>query len=195
MVGRNTDVEALLDWIPKRSVGIEIGVWRGDTSDLFIKHRDVALHLVDPWSTEPYKGNGEFQTFDAYLDRYSKCTGGRTEDKFEECYEEVYQSVVRRFKGRPVTVHRCTSAKFFETANGLKVDWVYIDGLHSYEGCLADLRGAAGLVKSRGSIFGDDYGMPTLVRLAGVTRAVDEFAKEKGLKVIRHGRHQFQIQV
>jgi len=157
-----------LDWIPLDSVGVEIGVWKGDSSEQFLT-RAKQLHLVDPWSVEPYKGK-EFQ---AYLHRYRRVAGGGTEADMQRHYDRVYEQVVKRFIGKPVAIHRCTSQEFFRFFPERSVDWVYVDGLHTYEGCLADLHGAWKIIRPGGVLLGDDYGNKD-----GVTRAVDAFAMD-----------------
>lgn len=178
MFGKNKGVTAILQHIPKDSVGVEIGVWRGDSSEKFLS-RAKHLHLVDPWSVRAYVDSDDFGGFDMYLNRYSELTGAATIESFKTYYDGVYESVKSRFSGKPVTIHRCTSSEFFGTFNG-HVDWVYIDGDHSEGGCHFDLMGAARI--SSGYIFGDDYGSKD-----GVTAAVDRFINETGLPINVYG--------
>jgi predicted O-methyltransferase YrrM len=56
------------------------------------------------------------------------------------------------------------------------LDWVYIDGDHSYEAVKRDLEAYYRVVKPGGFIAGDDYGAANGWFGDGVTRAVDEFA-------------------
>jgi len=65
------------------------------------------------------------------------------------------------------------------------VDWVYVDGAHTYDGCLADLRAAR---KIADIIYGDDYG-----NRLDVKKAVDAFVKESGLPFEAFGLNQYQI--
>ena len=50
MVGKNNDSAHTCARIPTGSVGVEIGVWKGDSSARFLT-RASHLHLVDSWST------------------------------------------------------------------------------------------------------------------------------------------------
>lgn len=195
MQGRNHDSDAVADRIRPGSVGVEIGVWAGDTSAKFLK-KASHLHLVDPWSVDPYKAGAEYGGFQKFRERYAQMVGSVEPKAFDDYYEDTYQKVRRRFAGKPVTIHRMTSAAFFDwwatgCSNG--VDWVYIDGLHSYEACMGDLRGAFKILKQGGVIYGDDYGHPKSHRLGPVGTAVDDFAKEIGRRVIRIGEHQFEL--
>jgi hypothetical protein len=161
MFGENKAVGAVVDRIPRGSIGVEIGVWRGDSSAKFLS-KAARLHLVDPWSVGAYGADP------AYLKRYSVLVGSSKPEDFEKYYEDVFRSVCKRFVKNPVIVHRMTSSQFFSIFKD-KVDWVYIDGLHTYEGCLADIRGARQILLPGGVIYGDDYGVKP-----GVTQAVDE---------------------
>ena len=183
MFGRNPGAQETAKRIPQGSTGVEIGVWRGESSALFLQ-RAAHLHLVDPWSVVPYKG-GDYQD---YLNRYSKIVGSADPLQFQQYYDKVYQEVGQRFKGQAVTLHRCTSADFFDGFDSM-VDWVYIDGLHTFDGCLADLAGSMEIVKPGGSVFGDDYG-----NKPGVTAAVDAVEKSSGLQVDHFG-NQYQIRL
>ena len=159
--------------IPQGSVGVEIGVWRGDMSEKLLRNAD-SLHLVDSWSVESYCESDEFDDFDGYIKRYSGLVGSNDPADFQRYYDSVYESVVDRFNGEPVTIHRCSSDQFFRDFDGL-VDWVYVDGAHSYDGCLADLWGAARIADC---IYGDDYRSKP-----GVAAAVNEFIDKTGLEL------------
>lgn len=138
--------------LPKNSVGVEIGVWRGDSSVEFLE-RCSHLHLVDPWP-----------------DR-----------------EGQYQEVKKRFAGKPVTIHRMTSAEFFDSFKP-QVDWVYIDGLHDYDHVCRDLVGALTIIKPGCTIYGDDY-----AKKDGVQEAVDEFCEAYGFELQLLGLSQYAI--
>ena len=184
MFGKNRGAAAVAARIPQGSIGLEIGVWKGDSSELFL-HKASHLHLVDPWSVTAYEKSKEFGGFNEYLKRYSQLVGRPDKKAFQDYYDTVYGSVVKRFEGRPVTIHRCTSEKFFMNFKDT-VDWAYIDGSHSEEGCYHDLLGCLRIVNWR--IFGDDYGTKE-----GVTNAVDRVVKELGVKLEVFGGDQYQL--
>ena len=186
MKGLNLGVGAIIGCIPQNSVGVEVGVWRGNTSEKLLT-RAGHLHLVDPWSTDAYRGSDEHGGFNAYLKRYAGKVGAADVAAFDAYYNAVYDSVVDKLKDKPVTIHRCTSARFFREFDG-RADWIYVDGSHSFDGCLADLIAAGELVSF--AIFGDDYRAKD-----GVTRAVDAYIKETGLTLERFGKTQYMIKV
>lgn len=191
----NKDAPNIMHIIPPGSRGAEIGVWMGNSSQRFIDRGIAHIYLVDAYSVEPYKDNSE-ASFEEYIAKYSKVTGEFTEAGFTRFYDNVYKSVVERFKGDPrVTVCRMTSDQWFED-NNETLDWIYVDGDHSYEGCLRDLNNSLSKVKKGGMILGDDYGWPgSKWNKPGVTQAVNEFCNMNKFKPIKHGETQFQINV
>ena len=50
-----------------------------------------------------------------------------------------------------------------------ELDFVYIDGLHTYEGCSKDIEVWWPKIRKGGMLMGDDFHMP------GVAKAVEEF--------------------
>ena len=76
------------------------------------------------------------------------------------------------------------------------LDWIYIDGDHSYEACIKDLNNAKEIVKPGGLIIGDDYGWPDAKwQKKGVTKAVNEFLLKTDFGINRHGMTQYAIKV
>lgn len=191
----NKDAPNIMHVIPPNSRGAEIGVWMGNSSQRFLDCGIAHIYLVDAYSVEPYKDNSE-ASFEEYIAKYSKVTGEFTEAGFTRFYDNVHKSVVERFKGDSrVSVCRMTSDQWFEK-NDETLDWIYVDGDHSYEGCLRDLNNALSKVKKGGMILGDDYGWPgSKWNKPGVTQAVNEFCNTNKFKPIKHGETQFQINV
>ena len=175
--------------IPSGSIGVELGVWKGGSSAKFLKNASF-LHLVDAWSIEPYKGSDENGGWEGYLKKYSDLVvGSKDPNEFQKYYDGIYADVCKKFKDKPVKIWRMSTDKFFEQFDQ-KVDWVYVDAAHSYEGCLYDLRKSLTIIKPGGSIFGDDYG-----NKKGVVRAVDEFIQETGLQLDNFYKNQIEIKV
>jgi hypothetical protein len=103
--------------------------------------------------------------------------------------DAVYERVVARFRseieGGQVLVQRARSVDAAASFPDESLDWVYLDGDHSYEGVKHDLDAYFRTVKAGGFIAGDDYGQVGSWFEDGVTRAVDEFAGRcAGLRVI-----------
>jgi len=73
-----------------------------------------------------------------------------------------YDLVMQRFSRPDVTVLRGDSVRMAQTIEPHSLDWVYIDGDHSYDGCLRDLLAWSDCVRAGGSIAGDDYAFPAV---------------------------------
>jgi len=196
MNGLNRGIRHLINEIEYESIGVELGVWRGDSSHYFIK-RAKKMHLVDSWSLESYK---HLDTWENYLERNKNLIKikGKVKEKhiksFQEYYDKIYKKVVNRFKYEDkIFIHRMDTNKFFKTFNE-KVDWFYVDAAHDEEGCYKDLVNSYKHLKKFGGgiIYGDDYGLK-----GGVTRAVDKFKNEYDLnykiKMLPH--NQFQVKI
>lgn len=186
MYGKNTDSRQTLNRIPLQSTGVEIGVWQGDSSARFLT-KARHLHLVDSWSPVPYTKSDEHGTYEDYLRRYSQLVGSEDPADFQAYYDKIYHAVVKRFQDQAVTIHRVSSSEFFQSFDQ-QVDWVYVDGDHSFQGCLADLRGCLRIVRPGGQILGDDY-----TNKPGVRQAVDTFVNETGLKLNNFYGTQYEI--
>ncbi len=189
MFGKNPGTDETWKRIPEGSVGAELGVWQGDSSEKFLK-KAKHVHLVDSWSPVVYEESDEHGDYEAYLDRYSKLVKSRDPKDFVKYYNRIYENVKVRFFGRPVTIHRMSTSQWFDTF-AEPLDWIYVDASHSYEGCLHDLTRALEVIKPGGILFGDDYGD----KKPGVKKAVDKFIKNTGLKLNNFHADQFEIRV
>ena len=74
----NTDSHNILSLIKPDTIGAEIGVWMGSTSEKLVKCKPKKLYLVDAWSTGPYIAAAKENnvSLDAYYDKYKKMCGG-----------------------------------------------------------------------------------------------------------------------
>lgn len=161
---------AVLNALPKNAVGVEVGVWKGDFSEMLLRTTaPKRLHLVDPWIA-----SAEGDRIDA-----AWYGAGRVS---QQDMDAIHAQVSRRFAGPiktgQVTIHRKTSAEALDAMGSESVDYVYIDGDHSYEAVAADLEGAYRIVKLGGAICCDDYLLGQWWQ-DGVVRAVHEFLSAK----------------
>lgn len=192
MKGTNTQVNQILHKIPTNSIGAEIGIWKGATSRKFLEKNLSHFHMVDPYSMGVNSG----RTLEQKLDRYKDIVGSKNPEDFQEYYDRLYLEIEKEFGSKNnVTVHRSYSKEFFDSIEDNYLDWIYIDGDHTYEGCLFDLQMSLKKVKSGGSIFGDDYRNHRGGGKAGVIKAVSEFASKQNLKLIPYGLTQFEFKV
>lgn len=83
--------------------------------------------------------------------------------------------------GPHVTRHAGLTHDVIATFPDAYFDWIYIDGDHSYEGCLRDARSAAPKVRPGGYLVFNDFAHidPWMGRY-GVHRAATDFAREAG---------------
>jgi len=152
--------------LPKRSVGVEIGVWAGDLSASILRAvRPTRLHLVDPWAFAPDEGYQQAWYGGARA-------GGQAE--MDEVYERVLQRFETEIADGVVVIHRSPSAEAAARFEDASLDWVYVDGNHLYEYVWADLELFAPKVRPGGLLAGDDYGAAGWWH-DGVRRAVDRF--------------------
>jgi hypothetical protein len=156
--------EELITLLPKNSIGVEIGVWKGQFSKILL---DVVqpkmLYLIDPWEGDIMSGdkNGDnVVTID--LQKYF------IENIIPEFYFLDNVKVLKTYS---------TILKLFPNEY---LDWVYIDGDHEYESVKYDLEVSYPKLKQGGVILGHDY---TNTMFPSVVKAVDNFCSEKDLKI------------
>lgn len=169
--------------LPKDSVGVEVGVWEGDMSAKLLQQvHPKKLSLVDPWAFDPQFADSLF---------------GGGSAKSQADMDAVWQKVRRRFATEieqgVVSVHRSTSVEFAGSVADEALDWVYIDGNHTYEFVLDDLRSWYPKVRPGGLLAGDDYDRPDAWWDDGVTKAVDEFVKTGAVTVEAIQDHQYVL--
>lgn len=145
------DRQALVEFLPKNAVCVEMGVDEGLFSQRILRFSNPQkLYLVDVWAT----------------------------DRFNE---EKYQGVVKRFKSEidagQVEILRATSVEAANKFDDASLDWIYIDTDHSYETTKKELYAYAKKVKPGGLIAGHDYCVGNWVSSYkyGVIEAVHEF--------------------
>lgn len=142
--------------IPTR--GLEIGCDIGETSEfLLMSLPKLTLHAVDPYTN--------------YIDWNGNNLVSR---------EELYQYVMNRFStyAQRFVMHRKTSDDAVNDFDTDEFDFIFIDGLHTYDQVLLDCKNYYSKLKPGGILFGHDYYAIEEVRIA-----VDEFAKEIGATI------------
>ncbi len=151
--------------MPKNSVGIEIGVWKGEFSGQILKVAEPkTLHLVDPWLVS------------GASDRTSEAWYGAdriTQAAMDEIHDQVAKRFIRERANGQVEIHRTDAKKALGAMEPESVDYVYVDGDHSYEGVSSDLAEALRVTKVGGFICCDDYLLGAWWQ-DGVVRAVHE---------------------
>lgn len=137
-------------------VGAEVGVFAGHYSEVLCRAvPGLKLYCVDAWA--PYAG---------YRDH-----------KFEASFKRAYDSTVERLKPYNHEIIRKFSMDAVKDFEDESLDFVYIDGNHSYEHVRDDIREWAKKVRKGGIVAGDDYYVMASGNV-GVIQAVDEYAKQ-----------------
>jgi hypothetical protein len=174
----------LLEMLPKDSIGVEIGVHKGDFSCHILKIvRPRELHLVDPWLHE---GSATYK--DALYG--GQAHGGQAE--MDNRYKEVLARFASESRSGQVKIHRGYSNDVLEKFPDGYLDWVYIDGNHLYDFVLQDIKLSYRKVKPGGYITGDDYTEGGWWQ-GGVKKAADEFVRNNPVELVTTQQNQFVL--
>lgn len=152
-------VELLKELDSENLVGVEIGLCRGGTTRYLLENLSN-LHLI---GIDPYQ---------LYIDWNGNAFGQE---------EHLYFMLknVEQFTDR-FTFIRKTSDDAVEDIIDGSLDFIFIDGLHTYDQVLIDCRNYFSKVKEGGIFSGHDYYV-----IPEVKKAVDEFANEMGVNEIK----------
>jgi len=158
----------------KYTKGIEIGVFCGGHANSILDNSDLKLLI----GIDPYKfyipGMPGFEDQRDFTILYIL-----TKSRLN--YKDRYQHIRETSDG----AYERFLKKHIE-----QYDFVFIDGLHTYEQCKNDLENYNKLIKKGGVIAGHDIDHPTFPLL---TKAIEEFAKKHNAKVIRTAFHSWYI--
>jgi hypothetical protein len=165
--------EVLTNLIPPNSQGAEIGSAEGNTTSYILIHRkDVKLYSIDPYFTSPN-----------YEDEFYAKKENREADDWKSldwCEKESDRKLAPFVaESRCIRIKKTSREAVGMFAEG-SLDFVFIDGNHSYEFVREDIASWFPIIKGNGLFSGHDYGNE---EFPGVKRAVDEFARSKGLRV------------
>lgn len=155
-------------------LGVEVGVATGLTSQaLLAKHPRLHLAMVDSWADK----DDQPPTYLASGDWHATCTEA---EQLAHMREAENCTAFARERRKIIRATSLTASQYFEAKS---LDFVFIDGDHSYEGCRDDIAAWKGKVRLEGYLCGHDYGhTPQQDRpwTTGVKKAVDEAVAEHG---------------
>lgn len=151
---------------------LEIGVFQGNFSSYLLQNfKPQTLWLVDPWHDHTI-------------------ASGNADGDFSSSFNgvDLFNNVTARFANRSeVHVIRKDSAVLRDPYlfDARSMDLVYVDGDHSYEGVARDLLSATRIVEPGNWVAGHDFRCKGQGHdfSIGVTRAVDEFCVEYGVRI------------
>jgi hypothetical protein len=179
--GKNTNKYnrrfAIMNSLPKEGTVLEIGIWKGDHSNLILNAtQPLEMHLVDPWVFQKH----------LKLTWYGGKSGGNKLG--QEGMNNIYASVLDRFKNHAeVHIHRnwsCVVPYLFENQ---KFDMIYIDGNHYIDGAFVDLHNSFPKLKVGGYLVGDDVdwldaaNQPAVLNALNIFLAVEKCVKSIGI--------------
>lgn len=177
--------EKFLQIVPRESVGVELGVFKGEFSKQILEIvRPRELHLIDVWWTqfgEYYPNWGEYTDY------------GRL--KTRDAYANAMMIIEKYSAKTNVTVHVGDDLKYLGTLPDGYLDWSYLDSSHEYEHTKLELEILRDKTKSGGLITGDDWQEDTSHIHYGVSQAVKEFCGTYKWKIVLLDNHrQWAIQ-
>jgi hypothetical protein len=159
-----------LERLPKRGIGAEIGVFRGEfTPDIIRITQPCELHLIDGW----WKLWGDY-----YPDWGAYTEHGRL------ATVRAYTEAQRRTAGKPVRFHVGDDLQVLPQFSDGFFDWVYLDSSHQYEHTMRELEILQH--KVREVIMGDDWRTEADAEdvNAGGARAIREFCRQSGWRLL-----------
>ena len=133
------------------TVGAEVGVYKGEYTELFCK-QGLKMYGIDPWHS--YNGAGRTQQLQERQD-FIYGHASRLLSKYNDC-----------------TLIRKTSMDAVNNFKDNSLDFVYIDGDHSFSHVANDIQAWAYKVRKGGIVSGHDYFNNYRY---GVVRAVDAY--------------------
>jgi hypothetical protein len=151
---------AYLNKLNLHGIGVEIGVKRGHFSKILLDNWDCEkIYLIDPWEEQENKTYDEKHTYNEDFEK--------TKEQLKN-YEKKYE-IIRKYSHEAYSYFKDNS-----------IDFIYIDGNHSYEAVKKDLELWYPKLRKGGVLAGDDYNFRPIEKMNdgyifGVTKAVNEF--------------------
>lgn len=141
--------DAILKRLPSNRdlIGAEIGIWEGRLSFELLKHRPrLLLWMVDRWISPP--SDDSYASSESQMAKYPQA-------RFDAARVLAKQRVYR-FMDRAHILH-CDSVQASYSFEDGSLDFVFVDGDHSYDGVVRDLEAWDNKVRTGGWIGGHDW--------------------------------------
>jgi|TARA_R110000824_G_scaffold185997_10_gene367107 hypothetical protein len=167
----------LLDSLPKTyQVGVEIGVWQGWYTAHLVQRTSMHIVGIDPWvATDSYEDLSDKEVGSENFDPFAKGNDGYLwqEARYLTCTQGLRKLPIDKWS--ILRGYSYNLKYFFEDQS---IDFVYIDGEHSYEAVSQDIADWWPKIKPGGILAGHDYNDTN----PGSIQAVDEFAEKSGVE-------------
>jgi len=176
---QNSDKLKILQHIPIGAKGAEVGVHLGQFSQVILDViKPDCLYLIDPWIAQDRPGSW-------YDLKKVK----------QDDMDKRYCAVKKRFANIPnIQIIRKKSIQIDNQIKDNELDFVYLDGDHSYEGVCTDFDIFYKKVKPGGYILGDDYFKGKWWG-DSIIKAVERNLREKDLEITEILGNQFCLKV
>lgn len=176
-----TDRNGLLTLIPRGAAWAEVGVYKGDFSQIVIDTcAPCEYHLIDSWTFDVKEHNQLADTSENFSNFAGRVHWQHYGDDPNRHQEENFRHVTQRFADVPgVRVIRAQSVDGIDRLPDHGMDVIYIDANHQYEYVLRDMFHARKKLKPGGIMFMDDFyeGPGGGEQNEGVMSAVNTFMK------------------
>lgn len=131
----------------------EIGILRGHFSAKIYEALSPSLYyMIDPWRVFPSAVYEDYREYE------------------QSHWDAICEKVRDKFEGEPgIRILRTTSLEAAAQMPPASLDFIYLDGNHSYEAVREDLPAWYRILKPGGIMAGHDWDLP------GVRKAVEEF--------------------
>ena len=144
----------------KNLIGLEIGVEKGNSAFHFLSNCNIdILYLIDAY--ESYFDSDTNHFCDEFCQKQNK---------------EICLNLLKEFSNFELIEKNSNDS--FEKFKDDSLDFIFIDGLHSYEQCFKDIKNYYPKLKQGGLFSGHDFSYSS-----GCNKAVLEFSKEKNKNV------------
>jgi len=165
IMNRNQWLNQVKNKLGDVEVAVEVGVWAGSYSKLIMQNLNpTQFYGVDPYVI------------------YNDAPPG-SEFSTQESLDVLYEKINRKIKpGILIRDFSIEAAKQFEDES---IDFVYLDGDHTYEAVSSDIAAWYPKVKKNGIISGHDYieGNKKRGHIYGIIPAVTEFCEKYDKKI------------
>jgi len=168
-------------------VVVEVGVAFGAQTAFHLKNSEFIdeYHVVDPFLAG-------YDPEDPMANEFMKAAPDATPDEISKAWFEsmdkdlgidgLYNGETKMQPGGcKLRMHRLKSVDAASLFGDLSVDAVFIDGLHTYEGVVDDIKAWKSKIKVGGSLIFNDYNAKA--KFPGIYQAVNEFATGQRIEV------------